>query len=452
MNLNAKNDRTSRDYAMIGMVSFPILALVILLALSCLSWKANAARIRPILVERFSAERIDVPSPLADYYDERTSKKQSDLYRKLTASAGELTSRFYEIRQVIDRDDLVWTPELEQEVAKYTAEFAKESAPLIVAFDEIDFSKNPIWEPVEFEQTFQSYFSNRYSTDLDYLLRLNFEAALWSGDGERAIAFLERHRNLYETYTVPAVGHVSSWYLQWGQRMYRQVGRAIERGLWDADQLKSIDTLLTPVIDVPARWNVAIESEQLERVSWMESGQEMIGNEPEYRLLHTAPSNRLSSLENIQRLRQVSTKNAMQLSDRLEKASEERKPTSASLDTLLQFPSPATWDALDRDPWRSYHYFANALAAHETHRRLVRTAAVMVRFKDEFGDYPQQLSDLLKLNHPREEYQTMFNREFAIVDEDGLTKLVFATDDLSRSQKQTFNNGSSVDVLEIGLP
>lgn len=452
MSLHTKNPRTSHDYAMLGIVGVPVLSLAALLMLCCLSWQANAARIEPVLVDRFSAERIAASSPLANYYDDQTSQEQTDRYRRLELAAGSLTSEFNELSRIVDGEEIQWSTELEQAITKHTAEFATESQHLIKAFDEIDFSAPAIWEPIEFDQDGRQYYPSRYSTDLDELLRLNFEAAIWSEDGEQAIAHLARHRSLYSAYSVSAAGGIGSWHLMWGQRMYRQVTKAVERELWNIDQLKRVDALLAPVIDVPASWRVAIETEQLRRVGWMKNGRVNEEYDPALRLFHFAPSSRLKWLSNVEDLHSVATNDAMRLNDRLYEEKSEREPTWNAIDTLLQFPLPMASENVDRDPWWSFRRFANELEVHETLRRLVRTAAALVRFKDKFGDYPKKVSELSSLNYPRSELQAIFGNEFMVTEEGGVKRLGFSVAGQNNRWKQLVHQGSNRRSFVIQLP
>ena len=401
-------NKTRHDFAMLSLVSVPVLCLAGLLVASLLSWNAGAARIETNLRNQYDDDNLSSELPPRNYYYQHlwrrsVSRESSDFI----AALGQVQNKYYDLIRVLDDPNVQMSEEDESIYERLLEQFSSDASDLVAdldgVLDEIEAngaaSEDKLW------------LIKTADNSLDGFVRLEFETAAILGDPARTSAALRRYRRIFR---IKAQDRMDNNALLNGVRFFRQVSWSIGRGAWDGKQIAAVEEYARPMLDVSNVWTKTIDEKPLTRLEWLRTGKlDEIHRDPAASLIRTAPSERLQWLQNVNQMRSVSTGNLVRLRKNVGKTLEELERSSNSLDTLFQIPIAGQTEVV-RIPEMSFHRYADYVAAFENERRFVRTMAALVRYKAQYGEYPDSVSKLRQIGFPQSEMEDFRGRPFTI--------------------------------------
>ncbi|QDV85108.1 hypothetical protein [Planctomycetes bacterium TBK1r] len=379
--------KTFRDRTMIAVAMTPPIALLLFCVSAAATWKAESAKIRPMLEQSFPPELIDSPVAQAADYADRTSREHTHSSRELASAVNAINEQYHLLFEVLDeQDDLFENLDEEHPLDTYLDDYLAEAAPLLEIIKQLNLNEASIWYANEFGNP-NSYSSGLINfRGLPELLRMEFRGAVRDQQTDRA---MEAFR-LFQGLGIGPTDQVSL-------RLLPLVTQSIATGIWSESELDEIVQLVKASPDLNQAWQSSIRSTTLAQAPWLLRGEvvETWRRDPTPKTF--APSLRLQWLQRQQAFSRVGGIGTFDAIKRVMKLQETfRRESGSGLDLALQIPTYKQ----SYSPGQSKDYLATVYTRVANERRHARTAAAVAKYKLKFGQYPVTLDDLIKVNLP----------------------------------------------------
>ena len=407
-----------RDTWLFALAVIPIGALLLLFATSFTVRQFNQTALISELSIRFGEEAATAPAPMKVSFP-ATSTKQSAALAESIRWGDALYEKYAYLLQMIDNREAV-APEDRATYDQVLAQFASDIQPWLKSFDRIDFNVEPIWMPVEHGHPNVWAGSVSQFRMVWHLLRMDVRAAVSIGEQDRAIDSLARLQSIAAVPLAPRTMVSEMVRVTGCGSLYGAVLDVIAETNWTSEQLERMDALLEKRFDYGETWRATALSEQVLAIRHLRGEIAVTEWDQSWSTTH-APSQRLHWLDYHQRLGDLAQDSPERLAKEVERYLDERRTQRlSSLDTLVVFPFTEPTVLM---PTQATFLFATSLLSLENQRRFARTAVGLLRFREQFGNYPKELRELSRVGVAITETQTISEPYYEVSNE-GVT-LVF---------------------------
>jgi hypothetical protein len=432
-----------RDRSLFALVLVPVVALVAFVACAAASWKTEAAKIRPMLLDSFPATLVDAPSPVAVAYDERTSTDKTAAFRELGYAAHVLSDKYRVLFEILGQhlnrqEDQIESPEEGHGVYKYVDDYLAEAQPLLKRIQELQPDSETIWLPLEFgNPQYWSSDSNLYANLLQ-LLMTEFRSAVRGKETDRAVRAIK----LLHGIEAP-INDI--------RRPDRLLAESMGTSIWSEAELDQFVELLGDERDLDELWKQSMRHRQLYLKPWLLHDRDVPGHNREPVPVSVAPSRRVEWLRRHQDYANVGGVGSVGMVKKVGQVFGKSKEASdAKMDVALQYPNYGRFASLDGEGSETSLAVAYTGIANE--RRVARTAVAIASYKVKFGEYPRALGELTKVGLPASETLDPNGQPFQYVIDDQDCRLGNAATPFPRGRGYRFESFQSpVETLSAVL-
>jgi hypothetical protein len=393
---------TTLDRLLIGAIVFPVVALIVLTALSAVSWQRHAKQIRPALQNSLPAKLVDSEAPLAEVYRERTSTDQTHQLRRIFSAADLADQQYgplFDLLDLEERQRWFLEDDIDPRIMDAVNDCLSEYQGALSAFEEVDLNGKPVWLPVR-EGKFSYSFQLSRVRRLIQLSKLRFQAAVANRQPEEAAkAFVSTDR-AYQFWTLGTARYGGRDLVPLRERIefQRRLAASMQSDKWSEESLNTL--LQTLKTSGPSRriWDETVSARRLMRVPELIDGEIRLDDLSGHLSMTIAPSDRLAEIQWYERMKNVTyigTSHGMrEVYDLVHAPIEsDRIQTRRSWDTLIQFPASISARETNRDR-QHYYQLALRLLQSENARRFALAAVAIRAYADAKEQLPDSLRDL----------------------------------------------------------
>ncbi|MEO1526694.1 MAG: hypothetical protein AAFX06_14760 [Planctomycetota bacterium] len=409
-----------RDIGWIVVVAGPIAALGLLLISSSVMWRFNEKLLLSELENRFGRETATAAAPMEVSFSEATSTRQSVALAEVLDSASEMEAKYSHVIRFEFQTQTV-TPEDQQILDRFLAEYASDLGPMLAALDAIDFEDEPIWMPVEHGRIDAWAGNISLFRTVWRLLYTDIIAAVANNESERAVRSIERVQRISHALLLPQTPTTELVRIQARTQLHEALEFVLPKGDWTPEQLERIDGALAERFPYRESWQAMTQAEQIQAIRKLRGE---VTQETNFTEVLQAPSRRRNWLAYRNELERLGTDSPTRLIEAVDKLIEKQATLAGQnrLDTLVSFPFSNAAPYLDQ----SDNLLASSFMNLENDRKFYRTAVAILRFRDRFGEYPTTLQSLSRIDYPISETISLNQWSFGYFNRNNETRLVIA--------------------------
>ena len=415
--------RSDLKYFAISLI--PLLLILGLVAASLISWGLNQQKLRQRIAASQSLKDATQAGYSVSAYESATSKEQTERWKRILDAGDYLSGRPYmalikkqeddEYQLVPQGDDWVLAAPVER--------LATEAEPVLAEIDlllnEVD---KPIWLPIQFSGYSTLLPEVQESRNIATLVRHDFQNAFHQGDTDRAMKDLQRLELFFGDALVEPQYIVTCLARQASQRIrFELIRKSLAHEFWTEPQLEQLDKMLARPFDADRAWQGAILSEANEAFHlagqhrFADGGdskafaKDWISPAPSGLLTYVAHIEKIAQTQNVGTLQHV--RNVMDINAEFFRRQGRSDSSLGSTDRLVQMPIVDAAQFFN-NLMPSFEVVARQFMNLAGERRWTRTAVALKRYQVKFGEFPDSLEALSKLNYPKNETEDINRSSF----------------------------------------